>query len=204
MLKVGITGGIGSGKSTVARVFALLNIPVYDADGASKRLYRTNSSLQTKLRAHFGDDIYDNDVLNTKTLAGIVFSDPQALLLLNSLVHPLTIEDAEKWISEQHSPYIIKEAALLFESHSAEKLDCIIGVKAPEGIRIARAMQRDGLDEAEVRSRINRQMSEEEKLDRCDYIIDNSEQILIIPQVLQLHELLLKKAAALPTAPLLP
>jgi len=196
MLKVGITGGIGSGKSTVARIFALLNIPVYDADGASKRLYRTNTALQIQLKKHFGDAIYEQDVLNTKALARIVFNDPQALLLLNSLVHPLTIKDAEKWISKQDSPYIIKEAALLFESHSAEKLDYIIGVKAPEDIRIARASQRDGLDEAEVRSRLTRQMNEEEKLARCDFIIDNSEQILLIPQVLQLHTLFLNKADA--------
>ncbi|MEJ7912342.1 MAG: dephospho-CoA kinase, partial [Chitinophagaceae bacterium] len=160
MLKVGITGGIGSGKSTVARLFGLLNIPVYDADGASKRLYYSNKLLQSQLKQHFGDDIYELDVLNRKKLANIVFSNPLALQLLNSLVHPLTIRDAEDWMDLQESPYIIKEAALLFESKSAQKLDVVIGVKAPEDIRISRAMQRDGVNEANVRHRLNHQMDE--------------------------------------------
>src|ERR1043165_4021176 len=137
-LKIGLTGGIGSGKTTVAKIFELLNVPVYYADSASKRLYQTDKELMANLKKHFGEDIYTNEQLNRQKLAAIVFNDKNKLELLNSLVHPPTIRDAEEWIGKQTTPYVIKEAALLFETGSAAGLDYVIGVSTPTHLRIKR------------------------------------------------------------------
>ena len=193
-LKIGLTGGIGSGKTTIAKVFKLLSVPVYYADDASKRLYKTDKSLIQKLKAHFGEDIYNEDELDRSKLATVVFNDPAKLELLNSLVHPPTIRDAQEWMQAQTTPYIIKEAALLFESGSTEGLDYIVGVYAPKHIRIKRVMGRDQSSREEVLSRMNRQINEELKMKLCDYIIDNSEQELVIPHVLTLHQKFLSLA----------
>lgn len=187
MLRIGLTGGIGSGKSTVARIFETLGIPVYYADDAAKRLMNTDEELKAAIIRNFGTDCYTKGELNPKYLASIVFNDKEKLDLLNSLTHPATIRDAEKWIAEQNSPYIIKEAALLFESGAAEHTDRVIGVYAPQEIRVQRVMQRDNLSEEEVLKRINRQMDEDMKMKRCDHVIINNEQELLIPQVLELH-----------------
>ena len=188
VLKIGLTGGIGSGKTTVAKIFELLGVPVYYADEASKRLYHTNEELRSSLKKHFGEDVYTNDQLNRSKLAAIVFNDPAKLELLNSLVHPLTIKDAEEWIQQQKVPYIIKEAALLFEAGSAGGLDYTVGVSTPQHLRIKRVMDRDGITREEVLSRMKRQMDEEIKMLLCDFVIKNDEQELVIPQVLTLHE----------------
>jgi dephospho-CoA kinase len=187
-LKIGLTGGIGSGKTTVAKIFELLGVPVYYADDASKRLYATNKDLMTDLKKHFGEDIYTDEQLNRSKLAAIVFNDAAKLDLLNSLVHPLTIKDAEEWMQQQTTPYIIKEAALLFEAGSASVLDYIIGVSSPQPLRIKRVMERDGVGREEVLSRMQRQMDEESKMLLCDFVIKNDEQEMVIPQVLALHE----------------
>jgi dephospho-CoA kinase len=188
MLKVGLTGGIGSGKTTVAKIFELLNVPVYYADQASKRLYHTDKHLISEIKKYFGEDVYTNEVLNRSKLATIVFNNPDKLDLLNELVHPPTIRDAEEWMKRQTAPYVIKEAALLFESGSATGLDYVIGVQAPSHYRIKRAMDRDGLKREEVLSRINGQIDEDIKMRLCDFVIINNEQELVIPQVLELHE----------------
>ena len=188
MLKIGLTGGIGSGKTTVAKIFELLNVPVYYADEASKRLYHTDKELITDIKKHFGEDVYTNGQLNRSKLAAIVFNEPAKLELLNQLVHPPTIRDAETWMNQQTSPYVIKEAALLFESGSAAALDYIIGVKSPSHLRIKRVMDRDGVSREEVISRANRQIDEDIKMRLCDFLINNREQELVIPQVLQLHD----------------
>lgn len=192
MLKVGLTGGIGSGKTTIAKIFELLNVPVYYADEASKRLYHTDKDLIAKMKKHFGEDIYTNDQLNRSKLAAIVFNDPGKLELLNQLVHPPTIRDAEDWMNKQTAPYVIKEAALLFESGSAQGLDFIIGVQAPSHYRIKRVMERDGVKREDVINRANRQIDEEIKMRLCDFVIINNDQELVIPQVLELHSKLLK------------
>ncbi len=194
MLKIGITGGIGSGKTTVAKIFELLQVPVYYADAASKRLYETDASLRERIIQEFGKEIYSGNRLNKAALAQIVFSDPAKLALLNSLVHPLTITDARNWMNQQKTTYVLKEAALIFESGSAEGLDYVIGVAAPAALRIHRAMQRDGVSREEVQNRMSRQINEGIKMRLCDFIIHNNEQQLVIPQVLKLHEFLLKKA----------
>jgi len=193
-LKIGLTGGIGSGKTTVAKIFELLDVPVYYADAASKRLYKTDEALIKKMKEHFGDDIYNEDELNRTKLAAIVFNNPQKLDLLNSLVHPPTIKDAMEWMQMQKTPYVIKEAALLFESSSVAGLDYVIGVYTPQHIRLKRVMDRDQSTRDEVLSRMNRQIDEDIKMKLCDFIITNSEQELVIPQVLEVHTKILELA----------
>ncbi|MEO5945489.1 MAG: dephospho-CoA kinase [Chitinophagaceae bacterium] len=194
MLKIGLTGGIGSGKTTVAKVFETLGVPVYYADDATKRLMNSNSALKALVIQHFGKASYKNEELDRKHIADIVFKDKEKLALLNSITHPATIKDANEWIQQQTSPYIIKEAALLFETEAAKHLDYFIGVNAPLEIRIKRVMDRDNLSETEVMSRINRQMDEKEKMKRCDFIIINNDEELIIPQILKIHEKIISLA----------
>ncbi len=188
MLKIGLTGGIGSGKTTVAKMFQLLGVPVYYADAASKRLMQSNKYLIDEIKRSFGEEVYTGDQLNRSTLAAIVFNDPQKLKLLNELVHPPTIKDAEEWMQQQNTSYVIKEAALLFETGSVHGLDYVIGVQAPEFLRIKRAMKRDGISSEEVKQRMKRQIDEEIKIRLCDFKIYNDEQKMVIPQVLELHE----------------
>lgn len=194
-LKIGLTGGIGSGKTTVARIFELLQVPVYYADDASKRLYQTDPQLMADLKEAFGEDIYSNGQLNRSKLAGIVFGDKAKLEHLNSLVHPPTIRDAEQWFLKQTAPYVIKEAALLFESGSVQGLDFVIGVYAPVHLRTKRVMERDGITKEEVAKRMQKQLAETLKMKLCDFVITNDEQALVIPQVISLHQKLLERAA---------
>jgi dephospho-CoA kinase len=188
MIRVGLTGGIGSGKSTVAKIFEVLGIPVYYADDAAKKIMNTDKELKASLIKNFGEQTYHDGKLNRAYLASVVFNDKEKLELLNSLTHPATIRDANKWIERQTSPYIIKEAALLFESGASDYMDYVIGVYAPQELRIKRAMQRDHITREGVLQRINRQMDEDAKMKRCDFIITNDEEQLVIPQVLKLHE----------------
>jgi len=194
MIKVGLTGGIGSGKSTVAKIFEVLGVPVYYADDAARRLMNENEELKATIIENFGEATYINGKLDRKFLAAVVFSNKEKLELLNSLTHPITIDDAEQWIKKQTSSYIIKEAALLFESGSAKHLDMIIGVSAPMQLRLKRVMDRDGLPEEEVLKRMDRQMDEEMKMKQCDFVISNDEQKLVLPQVLDLHEKLIARS----------
>ncbi len=188
MLKIGLTGGLGSGKTSVAAIFEVLGIPVYYADIAAKTLMNENKAIKDSIQNHFSSEVYLDGNLNREFLAQQVFNDEKKLALLNSIVHPATIKDANEWIKKQSSPYIIKEAALLFESGSNNFLDFIIGVSAPLDLRIKRAMKRDNISEQQVMARINKQMPEEEKLALCDFIIINDEEHMILPQVLALHQ----------------
>ncbi len=190
-VRVGLTGGIGSGKSIVARIFEVLGIPVYYADVAAKNLYRSDPVLRQEIISHFGQGAYVNDELNRKYISSIVFSSPEKLELLNSLVHPATIKDAEKWLMAQTSPYAVKEAALIFESGSHRDLDYVIGVFAPLPLRVKRVMARDHITEEEVRQRMNNQVEDRIKMKLCDFIIHNDEKQLLIPQVLEIHAKLL-------------
>lgn len=192
MLKIGLTGGIGSGKSTVAKVFEVLGIPVYYADDAAKRLMNEDEALKQQLIQRFGAETYVDGKLNRQHIAALVFNNKEQLELLNSFVHPATIVDAQQWFAKQTAPYVIKEAALLFESGTAEGLDKIIGVQAPETIRLKRVMDRDGVTAEEVKRRMNNQIEETIKMRLCDFIINNNEQQAVLPQVLQLHEQLLE------------
>lgn len=191
MIKLGLTGGIGSGKTTVAKVFEVLGIPVYYADDAAKRLMNEDAELKQKIKEIFGDDIYDGDLLNKKQLASIVFNDPEKLNTLNRLIHPATIKDAAVWMEKQTSAYTIKEAALIFESGAQEHLDYVIGVTAPAPLRIHRTMHRDNITREEVIARMDKQMDDTIKMKLCDFVIKNDEQEMLLPQVLALHEKLL-------------
>jgi dephospho-CoA kinase len=188
VLRIGLTGGIGSGKSVVAKVFETLGIPVYYADDAAKKLMNTNADLKAAIIKNFGEASYNNGELDRKYMASVVFNDTEKLEVLNSLTHPATIRDAEEWMKKQTSPYIIKEAALLFESGANKNLDYVIGVYAPLPLRIKRVIARDGATEEDIMKRINRQMDEEEKMKRCNFVITNNEEELVIPQVLELHK----------------
>ncbi|MFZ1369619.1 MAG: dephospho-CoA kinase [Ferruginibacter sp.] len=191
MLKIGLTGGIGSGKSTVAKVFEVLGIPVYYADDAAKKLMNEDAALKQKIKLQFGESVYANEHLNKKALADIVFNDPEKLALLNALVHPATLKDAESWMQSQSSPYIIKEAALIFESGAHQNLDYVIGITAPAPLRIQRTMQRDGITREAVVARMDKQMDDTIKMKLCDFVITNDEQEMLLPQVLALHDKLL-------------
>lgn len=191
MIKIGLTGGIGSGKSTVAKVFEVLGIPVYYADDAGKRLMNEDEELKQKIKTAFSDAAYNNGILNRKYLADIVFKSPQKLALLNSMVHPATIADADRWMQQQTTAYSIKEAAIIFESGAQEYLDYVIGVYAPAPLRILRTMQRDNISREEVIARMNKQIDETIKMRLCDFVIKNDEQELLIPQVIALHQQLL-------------
>ena len=192
MLRIGLTGGIGSGKSTVARIFEVLGIPVYDADSASKKLMIENNELKNQIKNFFGKEAYTDGELNRRYLAEQVFSDSQKMALLNSFVHPATIKDAEQWMKKQNAPYLIKEAALIFESGSQRQLDYVIGVKSPLALRLQRTIQRDNVNTEQVKARMEMQMDEAIKMRLCDYVIINDEQEMLIPQVFELHEKFLK------------
>lgn len=187
MLSIGLTGGIGSGKSIVAQIFRTLGIPVLDADALAKKIMQENKEVKNQIIAAFGGESYNQQGLNRSYISNIVFKDPYQLQVLNSIVHPATIEAGKIWASQQNAPYTIKEAALFFESGSAEGMDIIIGVYAPDALRIQRVIQRDQINREEVLNRMNHQISQSIKMKLCDRVIINDEQSLLIPQVLQLH-----------------
>jgi dephospho-CoA kinase len=190
MLKIGITGSIGAGKSTVAGIFKVLGVPVFDADATAKNILNTDSVLREQIAATFGSETYKNGLLDKKYLATLVFNNPNQLAKLNALVHPATIEAANIWAKhweEQGCPYILKEAALLFEAGTNVGLDFIIGVTAPVEMRIARVMERDHVTREEVLKRMQHQLDDTEKMKRCNFVIDNNEASLVIPEVLALH-----------------
>jgi dephospho-CoA kinase len=188
MLRIGITGGIGSGKSTAARIFNVLGIPVFSSDDAAKRLMNEDEDLKKKITGSFGAESYVNGELNRKYIAHVAFSDPKKIELLNSIVHPATIKYAISWMKKQDAPYVIKEAALIFESGSNQYLDYVIGVKCPLSLRIERTMERNNVSEEEVKARMKLQMDEDKKMNLCDFIIVNDEKQMLIPQVLSLHK----------------
>jgi dephospho-CoA kinase len=186
--QIGITGGIGAGKSTVTRIFATLHVPVYDADSRAKWLMNTDPVLKAGIGEAFGPESYTPAGLNRNYLAVTVFSDPGKVSLLNRLVHPRVGDDYGTWVQEHAGfPYVLKEAALLFESGSYQMLDGVIAVSAPLPLRIRRVLHRDPhRTEADVAAIVARQMDEAEKLSRADYVLHNDEKALLIPQVLAL------------------
>ena len=196
MLKIGITGGIGSGKTTVCKVFQLQHIPVFYADTQAKIIMQTDLQLVADIKDAFGKDVYSpRGVLNRSMLAALVFSDEEKLKKLNSLVHPAVFKAFDKWVAQQEAPYVMKEAALLFESGSYKDCDYTILVKAPQRLKIARIIERDKVSESDVLKRMSKQLSDEEKELRSDFIILNDEQQMLIPQVLDLHEKFLNLSA---------
>lgn len=192
-MKVGITGGIGSGKTTACKIFETLGIPIYYADDRAKQLMTESEELKAQIITNFGTKSYDKEGnLHRIHLANIVFKDPDKLRLLNSLVHPVVYQDAERWHAAQRgAPYTIKEAALLFESGSFRQLDKIICVYAPKAARLQRVMQRDQADEAQVLARMDKQMSDFDKMQLANFIITNNQEYSLIQQVLDIHQKIL-------------
>jgi dephospho-CoA kinase len=189
MKKIGITGGIGSGKSIVCEVFRTLGVSVYNADIHAKILLDEDTNLQDKVRQTFGQDIFSMGKLNRKALADKVFNNPSELNKLNKIIHPAVSSDFEKWVFlHQAESYILKEAAIIFESGTYKQLDAVILVYAPIEIRIERVMLRDHINKNKVIERIQNQMSDEEKKKLSDFMIYNDENHSIIHQVLSLHQ----------------
>jgi dephospho-CoA kinase len=196
MLKIGVTGGIGVGKTIVCRMFEVLGIPVYDADTRAKWVMQYDTALKRELQDAFGEEAYTPEgQLNRTYLASIVFNNEERLNLLNGLVHPHVGTDFDKWAAAHaNAPYLIKEAALMFESGSWRQLDEVIVVSAPLDIRLKRLLKRDPhRTEADIKAIINKQLSEEEKIARAHHVIYNDDQQLLIPQVLALHQQFLSR-----------
>jgi dephospho-CoA kinase len=187
--KIGITGCIGSGKTTVSRIFMQLGIPVYNADSRAKWLMESNDILIRNIKEIFGSNAYTTDgALNRSFIAAEAFKHPDLLKQLNQVVHPFVFADFDEWCNKHSNyQYIVKEAALMFESDSYKQLDEIIVVTAPESLRIERSMQRDGSSKEAVLARMKNQMTEAEKLSKAHHEIKNDEEHLLIPQVLVLH-----------------
>ncbi|MBD1398975.1 dephospho-CoA kinase [Pontibacter sp. JH31] len=196
MLKIGITGGIGVGKTIVCRMFQVLGIPVYDADTRAKWVMQYDLALKQELRDAFGEETYTPaGDLNRTYLASIVFNNPDRLNRLNALVHPHVGTDFEKWVAAHpNAPYVIKEAALMFESESWRQMDEIIVVSAPLNVRLKRLLKRDThRTEADIKAIISKQLSEEEKIARANHVVFNDDKQLLIPQVLALHQQFLSR-----------
>lgn len=187
LLRIGLTGGIGSGKSTVAKIFQVLGVPVFDSDTEAKQLYLDNPELKAAIMNNFGEDIYANGRFNPGLLASRVFPFADKTRQLNELVHPLVQQKFEEWASHVSVPYIVKEAALLVESGSYKSLDALILVSAPSELRVKRTMLRDGSTNDQVLERMKRQLPDEDKRRYCQYEIINDDHTLLIPQVLDLH-----------------
>jgi dephospho-CoA kinase len=189
MLKIGITGNIGSGKTTVSKIFELLGVPVFYADWEAKEVMTNDSTLINDIKSAFGKESYfDNGALNRKHLASIVFNNSDELKKLNSLVHPAVFRVFDQWVKNHpKAPYVLKEAAILFESGSYKLCDYSILVKAPLQTRIERVVKRDMLSAAEIERRDEKQFSEEKKSSLANIFINNDGSELVIPQVLKLH-----------------
>lgn len=194
MKKIGLTGNIGSGKTTVSSFFKILDVPVYNSDQRAKWLMSNDFSLKSAISSYFGSEAYSaNNQLNTVFISNIVFNDLQKLNYLNGLVHPLVASDFDKWcISHSKADYVIKEAAVLFKSNSYKSLDKVICVVASDNLRLNRVVERDNMSESEIRLRMDKQLSQSDLISRCDFVIDNEETILLSTQILKIHTILVK------------
>ena len=193
MIKIGITGGIGSGKSVVSSLFTLAGIPVYVAYDESKRLTNTSPVIRKKLKGLLGDDIYVKDKLDRKKLASFIFSDEVLLKKVNGIIHPVVRENFKEWAAKQNSKCCVMESAILYESGLDKDMDVVLMVYAPVELRLTRAMLRDGASEADIMKRMNRQMPDELKRNQADFVIINNGVQSLIPQVDQFIKSLSKK-----------
>ena len=195
MKVIGITGGIGSGKSVACAIFRTLGVPVYDADQEAKNLYDKYPDLLDKIKVEVSDEVFDkNGKLDRKKMAELVFSDPLKLKLLNAVVHPAVRKDFLKWVySQMNQAYVIKEAAILYESGAYKDCDQVISVLSPVDLRIQRVRERDRKSRADVEKIIENKMSDEERIKKSDFVITNDEKEMLIPQVLSIHDQLMKE-----------
>ncbi len=188
MWKVGLTGGIGSGKSYVSEIFKHLNIPVYNADQAAHELFTHDEKIIASYKELFGDDVYEEGKLNRKKVAEILFQNDNLLKTISDKVHPVVLEHFSKWVMDNTgNPYVIKEAAIIFEAGAEKNLDFVISVLAPVELRIKRVMLRDQMDARDVKARIMKQLPEKELIKRSDFTIINDGKTMLLPQVLEIH-----------------
>lgn len=193
MIKVGVTGGIGSGKTLVCEIFGHLGVPVFNADIEAKELYNTDKEVIEQVQQLFGHDIYHNGKLRKDILAKIIFNDSKALDKVNAIVHPKVREYFLNWAEKQTSKYVIEEAAILFESNAYLDLDYIINVHARQENRIERVMKRDNINKEQVISRMKNQLCDEKRMKLADFTIHNDDDRMLLPQVVDIHQKILSK-----------
>lgn len=193
-LKIGITGGIGSGKSTICRIFELLDIPSYNSDVRAKDLIHSHPTLNDLYKTHFGQDVFEGGTLDTKRVSKVLFKQPQLLHTIQKAVHPIVRSDFAVWAHHQKSPWVINEAAVLFEGGTYVDMDVIITVVAPVEVRIARVMKRSGLTESEIKTRMDNQWSDSKKIILSDFVIYADDRQLVTPQVLTFYHKLLENS----------
>ncbi len=192
MLKIGVTGSIGSGKTTVCKIYETLGIPVYYADNRGNYLLQNNENVKAKVLSAFGEGIYGpGHIIDRALLAEMVFNSPAKLSTLENIIHPAVFDDFNEWFASQKSPYIVKEAALLFEAGTYKELDKIITIAAPLETRIQRVISRSQITREQILSRESRQWLEEKKIEMADFVIYNNDRQLLMPQVLELHKVFL-------------
>ena len=184
---IGLTGGIGSGKSTVLELFKILGVKTYSADESAKKLVNTDPYLINLIKSSFGENIYDKGQLNSKKLSDIVFENKEKLKLLNSIIHPAVDKDFKLFLNSNNEDYIVKEAAIIFETKSENNYDKIILIQSPLEIRIERVINRDNISREEVMKRINNQLDENLIIDKCDYVISNENKEDLEDKVLSIH-----------------
>jgi dephospho-CoA kinase len=191
-LKLGVTGGIGSGKTSVCKVFTVLGIPVFSTDRVAREIMESDEYIISQINSITGREMYSNGSLDRMTLASLIFNDSDLLGKVNSLVHPVVFEQFSRWAKDQTSPYIIMEAAILFESGASKFVDKIATIVAPEGERLIRVTRRSKLTRHQVLERMMNQMSDEARVKLSDYVIYNSENDMIIPAILEIHDDILR------------
>ncbi|HEX2975577.1 MAG TPA: dephospho-CoA kinase [Bacteroidales bacterium] len=187
IFRLGITGGIGSGKTSVCKVFEMLGVPVFSADPVARDIMDHDEKIIDNINAIIGRDLYRNGGLDRAVLANLIFNDRELLEKVNSIVHPEVFRRFDEWAAGQNAAYVIMEAAILFESGASEKVDRVLTVTAPVEERIARVMHRNNLSREQVLERINNQMPDDERIRLSDYVISNSERDMIIPEILEIH-----------------
>lgn len=190
---IGLTGGIGSGKSTIASFFKELGVPVYIADDRAKQLMEDDESIKKRIIAEFGDKAYDESKPNRNYIAQIVFNNPSKLAVLNGIIHPAVRADFDSWYKRQDAPYVIKEVAILFESGGDQLCDAIISVTAPEEIRIDRVVNRDQTTREAVKDRIKNQWTDQQRIEKSTYVIENIDLDSTKEKVYKIHDHILKK-----------
>lgn len=191
-LKIGLTGGIGSGKSTICRIFEILNVPTYNSDLKAKELIHIHPTLVELYKSYFGGDIFYGGTLNTKIVSEILFKEPHVLQAIQKVVHPIVRSDFSVWAHQQKNAFVINEAAVLFEGGSYVDMDLMITVVAPVELRLSRVIKRSGLTESEVRARMDNQWSDKKKELLSDFVIYADDRQLVTPQVLEIYNKLLK------------
>ncbi|MGE0090492.1 MAG: dephospho-CoA kinase [Bacteroidales bacterium] len=194
MLKVGVTGGIGSGKTLICSVFEKFGVPVFNADRVAKNIINNDREVVLKFKELFGDDIYTDNQINSKKLADIIFNNKEIIQQVNSIIHPKVREYFIEWSSQyQIKPYVIQEAAILFESNAYKQLDFTINVQASKETRLKRVMLRDNVSKEKVIERMSNQLSDEQRVKLANFTIDNENNTMILPQIIEIHNKLIKE-----------